>query len=136
MYRTWRPSSSTWASGIVVTAATDGGRVPVQHETPAEVTLNGGMNDDQAGLARPPDSELIEPGDSGLYVVIYVHGVQDYLEAGHTVQPTDGMTELQMHSVIKELARRCFGALLPVKSCTRRTCQLVTNFDISASAVG
>ena len=71
------------------------------------------MYDDQTGFPRPSDSQFIEPGDSGLYVVIYVHGVQDYLCAGQIVQPTNGATKLQLHSVIKELARRCFGALLP-----------------------
>jgi hypothetical protein len=71
------------------------------------------MNDDQAGFARPAHAQFVEPGDSGLYVVVYVHGVQDYLQAGHIVQPTNRATKLQMHSVINELARRCFGALLP-----------------------
>ncbi len=31
------------------------------------------MDDDQARLTGPPDAQLIEPRDPGLYVVIVVH---------------------------------------------------------------
>src|SRR5687768_3092717 len=120
---------------VVVTTATDRRRIPVQHEASTEIALNGRMYDDQTGFPRPPDPQFIEPGDSGLYIVIYVHGVQDYLCAGQIVQPTNGVTKLQLHSVIKELASPVLWCVIARTSCTRRTCQLVTNFDISASAV-
>ncbi len=46
------------------------------------------MDDDQARLAGPPDAQLIEPRDPGLYVVIVVHGAQDTVRREETSSVT------------------------------------------------